>query len=88
MPIVAWNFSPDGLKAIALGGVPVLGGNIPGSLNLIYRVELTPINGTTPFSVKRSTQEQQDIGVTRVGSSWKNWNHRQRMKIDPWYTSV
>lgn len=70
MPIVAWNFSPDGLKAIALGGVPVLGGNIPGSLNLIYRVELTPINGTTPFSVKRSTQEQQDIGVTRVGSSF------------------
>jgi len=83
-PVVDWNFSPDGLKAIALGGVPVLGGSVPGSLDHIYRLELKTINGTTPFFVNPSTEKQADIGVKRVSSNFNPEKATRNLHWEGW----
>lgn len=41
-PMTRWEFSPDGMRAIALGGFAGSAGYAPAELKCIYRIQLVP----------------------------------------------
>lgn len=73
-----WEFSPDGMKAIALGGMLPSSDVRPVNLDTIYRLTLVPQNGTVPFLVQATYELRSDAGVKRRVTSSFRFNQATR----------
>ena len=65
-PLTPWEFSPDGMRAIAVGGYGGSAGYAPAELKGIYRIQLVPEDGTVPFRLEVSEQLHGEVIKKRV----------------------
>lgn len=65
-PLTRWEFSPDGMHAIALGGFAGSAGYAPAESRGIYRIQLVPEDGTVPFRLEVSEQLHGEVIKKRV----------------------
>lgn len=75
--LTRWEFSPDGMRAIALGGFDPSMGSTPVRRGGIYRIQLVPENGTVPFRLEVSEQLR-EMGVKKRTSSTFRFNQAKR----------
>ena len=65
-PMTRWEFSPDGMHAIALGASGEQDGYTPKQLKGFYRIQLVPEDGTVPFRLEVSEQLHGEVIKKRV----------------------
>lgn len=76
--LTLWEFSPDGMNAIAMGGRYPMEGFIPVTMNAVYRVKLIAQNGTIPFRVEASEELKMDAGIKKRVISTFHFNEASR----------
>lgn len=77
-PRTLWEFAPNGLKAIALGGQLPAAGVRPVDMRKIYRLELVPQNGMVPFQVQATQESLEGTGVRKRASNTFHFNQATR----------
>lgn len=76
--LTLWEFSPDGMNAIAMGGLYPMRDVIPVTMNTVYRVKLIAQNGTIPFRVEASEELKMDVGIKKRVINTFHFNEASR----------
>lgn len=83
-PLTRWEFSPDGMQAIALGGFDAPQGAAPVQLTGIYRIQLVPENGMVPFRLEVSEQLRESAIKKRVINTFRFIQTKRNVRLLGW----
>lgn len=83
-PLTRWEFSPDGMQAIALGGFDAPQGEAQSELRGVYRIKLVPENGMVPFRLEVSEQLRESAIKKRVINTFRFNQAKRNFRLLGW----